>query len=125
VTAFKWTGILIAAVTTALAVLANLLVVILTTHDVPEPINDFAFGVIVVGSLMAFIAYLQERTDRKMDRFIEFLVGRLDDLEARIGDRNNGFVEGYLLGHENSAEAPAPVVPLTPRGARRTMSGDD
>jgi hypothetical protein len=125
VTAFKWTGILTAAVTTALAVLANLLLATLTPHAVPDPINGFAIAVVVVGTLMAFIAYLQERSDRKMDRFIEFLVERLDDLEARIGDRNNGFVEGYLLGHENSAEAPAPVVPLTPRGARRTMSGDD
>jgi hypothetical protein len=127
VTAFKWTGILIAVVTTALAALANLLVATLTVHTVPAPINEFALALIVVGTMVAFIAYLQERSDRRVDAFIGFVRGRLDDLESRIGDHNTGFVEGYLLGHGDAPEAPAPVVPLAPRGVprRAANSSDD
>ena len=97
--AFKWTGILIAVVTTALDGMANLLLETLTTHSVPQVINVLALGLTVVGSLVAFGAHLQERTDRRLDQIDRLVIRRIDELETRIGDHNSGFVEGYLLGH--------------------------
>lgn len=133
--AFKWTGILIAVVTVALDGMANLILDTLTTVDVPQVINLMAIGLVVVGVLVAFIAQLQDRTERDLDHFIGLVLARIDELEAHIGDRNSGFVEGYLLGHDGSTGGmhdgvtggtpDAPVLPFTPRVTRRVTSGDD
>jgi hypothetical protein len=109
--------------TVALDGMANLILDTLTTHNVPEVINVLAMGLAVVGALVAFIAYLQDRTERSLNRIIERALTRIDDLESRIGDRNSGFVEGYLLGHGGTPDAP--VVPLTPRLPRRAMTSID
>jgi hypothetical protein len=124
VLAFKWTGILIAAVTVALDGMANLIITILTPFDVPSAINTLAVGVAVVGALVAFAAHLQHRTERNLDHLVDLLLTRIDELEARIGDRNSGFVEGYLLRTDGDAPD-APVLPLTPRLPRRAVTSVD
>jgi hypothetical protein len=120
--AFKWTGILIAVVTVALGAMANLLIATMTTVAIPAVVNASAVGLAVVGALVAFIAHLHERTTHKLEHLTNLVVGRVDDLENRIGDRNSGFVEGYMLGHGPEA----PVVPLSPRGlSRRAVTSAD
>jgi hypothetical protein len=122
----KWTGVLITVVTVALVGLANLLVTTMTRHSVPEVINIFAAGTAVVAAIVAFVAHLYGRLDAKIDLIIELLVGRFDDMESRLGDRNSGFVEGYLLSHAPSANTNATVLPLNPRTAmRRAATSDD
>jgi hypothetical protein len=117
---FKWAGVLVAVVTIALDALANLLLATLTPHMVPNVVNLFAMSVASVAAVLAVIAHLHAQTDAKLDLVIELLVGRFEEMEARIGDRNSGFVEGYML----SRSPDAAVVPLTPRG-RRTVNLDD
>lgn len=135
--AFKWTGILIAVVTVALDGMANLILATLTTIDVPQVLNLMAIGLVVVGVLVAFITHLQDRTERDLDHFVDLVLARIDELETHIGDRNSGFVEGYLLGHDGGTDSThdggmgstgtpdAPVLPFTPRVTRRVTSVDD
>jgi len=118
---FKWAGVLIAAVTIALDMLANLLVATLTPQVVPGVINLYAVASAGVAVVVAVVAHLHSQADAKQDLVIELLVGRFEEMEARIGDRNSGFVEGYML----SRAPDAAVVPLTPRGGRRTVNLDD
>jgi hypothetical protein len=118
----KWAGVLIAVVTAALDALANLLLATLTTHSVPEVVNTFAVACATVATVVAVVTHAHARAEAKVDLLIELVVGRFDELEARIGDRNSGFVEGYTLSHGPEAS----VVPLAPRGARRVaVSPDD
>ena len=87
----------------------------LTPHTVPDAINVLAVGVSATCCVMAFCAHLFERVNAKLDLMFQVLAARLDELEGRVGDRNSGFVEGYLLRHTPDAS----VVPLAPRIARR------
>jgi hypothetical protein len=112
---FKWASIMAGTLTTALAALANGLVLSLTRHTVPDSVNVLAMGVSAVSCVMAFCAHLFERINAKLDLMFQVLAARLDELEGRVGDRNSGFVEGYLLGHSPDAS----VVPIAPRIARR------
>jgi hypothetical protein len=114
-TGFKWAGILTGTLTIALIALANVLVVTLTTYAVPNVVNDFGIAVAAVSTAIACSAHLYERVSRKLDLMVDLFVGRLEALEERVGDRNSGFVEGYLLGHGPDAS----VVPLAPPVARR------
>jgi hypothetical protein len=118
---FKWASVLIAVVTAALDALANLLLATLTTHSVPEPVNLFAVAGATVATVVAIVLHAYTRIEAKIDLVIELVVGRFDELEARVGDRNSGFVEGYMLSHGTEAS----VVPLAPRGFRRAASGPD
>ena len=112
---FKWASIMVGTLTAALAALANGLVLSLTPHTVPDAINVLAVGVSATCCVMAFCAHLFERVNAKLDLMFQVLAARLDELEGRVGDRNSGFVEGYLLRHTPDAS----VVPLAPRIARR------
>jgi hypothetical protein len=119
----KWAAVLVAVVISALDVLANLLLAVLTPHTVPVVVNLFALAIAGVSAIFAFVAYLVVRTDAKIEIVIGLLTRRLEDLEARVGDRNSGFVEGYMLGH--AVDSPeASVVPLAPR-PRRLHHADD
>src|SRR5436305_13127047 len=89
--AFKWTVILIAVVTVALDGLANLLLATLTTHDVPQVINDASVGLIVVSVLMVFMCHLYERLDNRLDNVVAALVDCVEELELRMGARNPAF----------------------------------
>ena len=49
-------------------------------------------------------------------------MARLNELDSHAGDRNAGFVEGYLLGHQQDPT----VVPMISRvGGRRVMTARD
>jgi hypothetical protein len=122
----KWAAILVAVVTLALDALSNLLLATLTPHSVPEVVNLFALALAAVAAIFAFGLDLALRMQARFDLTIELMVRRFEELEARIGDRNSGFVEGYMLGR--SPEMPVPeasVVPLVPRGPRRAHNGED
>ena len=122
----KWGAILVAVVTIALDALANLLLATLTPHDVPVVVNLFALALASIAAIFAFGLDLALRMQARFDLTIELMTRRFEELEARIGDRNSGFVEGYMLGR--SPELPVPeasVVPLVPRGPRRVHNGED
>lgn len=122
----KWAAILVSVVTVALDVLANLLLEILTPHRVPDVINLFAVALAVFGAAIAFNAHLALRLDARLDLVVDLLTTRLGELEDRIGDRNTGFVEGYMLSHATEAPVPeASVVQLAPRGPRRVRHGEE
>jgi hypothetical protein len=118
---FKWAGVLIAVVMAALDALANLLLATLTTHSVPEVVNLFAVACATVATVVAIVLHAYTRVEAKIDLVIELVVGRFDEMEARLGDRNSGFVEGYMLSHGPEAS----VVPLAPRGVRRAAASQD
>jgi hypothetical protein len=120
--AFKWTGVLIAVVSVALDGLANLLLATLTTHRVPFVFDAYAVGLVTIGLLVAFLSYLYERIESRIEHYVRVLLDRFEETEGRVGDRNAGFAEGYMMGHGPEA----PVIPLAPRGlARRAISSDD
>jgi predicted PurR-regulated permease PerM len=122
----KWAAVLASVVTVALDTLANLLLEIFTPHAVPDVVNLFAMTLTAVGAVIAFGAHIAIRFDAKFNLVVELLTTRLEELENRIGDRNTGFVEGYMLSHPPEASIPeAPVVQLAPRGPRRVHHGED
>ena len=91
---------------------------IMCSHDFTprrDPVEDALMAFSVTCCVMAFCAHLFERVNAKLDLMFQVLAARLDELEGRVGDRNSGFVEGYLLRHTPDAS----VVPLAPRIARR------
>jgi hypothetical protein len=119
----KWAMVLVAVVISALDALANLLVAVLTPHAVPVVVNLFALAVAGVAAIFAFVAHLAVRADARIERVVGVMTQRLEDLEARVGDRNSGFVEGYMLGH--LVDGPeAAVVPLARPGSRRLHAED-
>jgi hypothetical protein len=123
VVAFKWTGILIAVVSVALDGLANLLLATMTKDEVPDVINGAATGLAVIGVLGAFICHVYERFECRLERVVAAFIERIDELESRVGDRNSGFAEGYMLSQSTPE---APVIPLAPRGlARRVVTSMD
>lgn len=117
--ALKWTGILVAVVAVTLTVTVNVLTS--NGNDVPSTINLIAIATAVTGTLIAVVADLYVRIDAKLDRLRDLVVTRFDQLDAETGDRNTGFVEGYLVGHAPEGS----VVPMTPRGRRAAGGGDD
>jgi hypothetical protein len=122
----KWAAVLVSVVTVALDTLANLLLETLTPHVVPDVVNLFALTLAAAGAVIAFGAHVAMKFDAKLDLIVELLTTRLEELENRIGDRNTGFVEGYMLSHTTETSIPeAPVVQLTPRGPRRVHHGED
>jgi hypothetical protein len=113
--AFKWAGVLAATLTIGLLTLANVLVVVLTQYWVPSVVNVFGVGLAAAGIGIAFAAHVYERISTKLDAMMDQVVGRLENLEGRVGDHNTGFVEGYLLNQGYEAS----VVPISPHLSRR------
>ncbi|SDY00271.1 hypothetical protein SAMN05444365_101342 [Micromonospora pattaloongensis] len=120
--ALKWTAIVVSSVAVTLCTTANVLVAVLRAGDVPIVVNMFAIACASVGALVAVIADLHDRLNGRMTALTEFLVARLNELDNHTGDRNAGFVEGYLLSHGQDAA----VVQMAPRmHGRRAMTGGD
>lgn len=120
----KWSAVVIAAVAVTLCATTNIVVALLRTGQVPAVVNMFAIACAAVATLVAVIAHLNDRQQGRLTALTEFLVARLNEVDAHVGDRNAGFVEGYLLrqGHQQDAA----VVQFPPRmHGRRLMSGSD
>lgn len=115
--ALKWAGILVSAVTITLAVTAN---AVAGDEPVPDLLTLVSVVTAAAATVVAIVADLYVRLDAKLDRLHGAMVARFDQLDAETGDRNSGFVEGYLLGHP----AEGAVVPIAPRN-RRAATGED
>jgi hypothetical protein len=116
--ALKWAGILVATVAITLTVTAN---VFAPDGRIPSVVNMVAIASAAVATVIAIIGDLYARLDTKLNQLEELVTSRFDHLDAETGDRNAGFVEGYLLGHGPNAA----VVPMTPRGRRAAAPADD
>lgn len=118
----KWTAILIAAVVLTLGVTANVAVALIPGAQLPAVVNVLASTAAGSAAVLAVVAELHDRLDARMTVLTEFLVARLDELDSHAGNRDAGFVEGYLLGHQRDPT----VVPLGSRGGgRRAMLSRD
>lgn len=118
----KWCALLVAAVASTACLTANLAVG-LAHGELPILLNLLTVGAVAVAVIVAVVAERFERLTGRLNELAETLVTRLDELDARTGDRNTGFVEGYLLRHAPDAS----VVPLGARGGQRraTIGADD
>ncbi|WP_213452713.1 hypothetical protein [Rhizomonospora bruguierae] len=118
----KWCALLVAAVASTACLTANLVVGV-SDGGSPTLLNLITVGAAAVAIAVAVVAEGFERLTGRLNQLAETLATRLDELDARTGDRNTGFVEGYLLRHSPEAA----VVPLGPRGSQRraTMGADD
>ncbi|BCB79928.1 hypothetical protein GCM10022251_08820 [Phytohabitans flavus] len=126
----KWSAVVVGTVAVTLTVTANILVEVLSTRQVPIVVNLFAVAVASVTTLVAVMAEFYQRVNDRLSAMSEFMVVRLAELDDRTGDRNTGFVEGYLLGqghdsHPVGQSNDASVVPLGFRSGRRAMTGSD
>ncbi|MEN3305851.1 MAG: hypothetical protein V7603_2053 [Micromonosporaceae bacterium] len=116
---FKWAGIISGTLAVGLVAMANVLLAALTRYTVPNVVNDFGIGLAAAGGAIAVSAHLFEQVNRKLDLMVDLFVARLEDLENRVGDRNTGFVEGYLLNQSREAS----VVPFTQHHLTRRGNG--
>lgn len=118
----KWTSVVVATVAVTLCVTVNIVVAVLNAGAVPDVVNMFAIASAAVATVLAVMADLYNRLNSRITALTEFLVARLNELDTHAGDRNAGFVEGYLLSHGQDAA----VVPIGPRmHGRRAMTGGD
>jgi hypothetical protein len=117
----KWMAVVVAAVSITVCVTTNAV----SGDEVAAVINMTAITLAGVATLVAVMSELYERILVRIGVLSDLVVTRLDELEKRTGDRNAGFVEGYLLGQPPDAPD-APVVPISPRArGLRAMNGID
>jgi hypothetical protein len=108
----KWLAVVVAAVSLASAVTGNVVAGVAGVGQLPLLANVLAGIVAGTAVVLAALAELHNRLNARISALNDRLVARLDEIEARTGDRNTGFVEGYLLSHGQHAE----VVPFGRRG---------
>lgn len=108
----KWLAVLVATVSVTLSVTGNVVVGVVDGGQLPLVVNLFALTTAGTAVVLAVLAHLHDRLDERVTALTDFLVDRLAEIEARTGDRNAGFVEGYLLSHGQEAT----VVPFGRRG---------
>jgi predicted component of type VI protein secretion system len=114
--ALKWGAVVVAAVSITLFATANIIVSVQGTSEVPAAFNMATVAAASVGVVLAVFAELYTRVNGRINALAEFVALRLNEVDAHTGDRNAGFVEGYLLSHGEEAAA---VVPFGQRAARR------
>lgn len=120
--ALKWGAVVVAAVSVTLFVTANIIVGVLHTGEVSTAFNMATIAAGAVGIIVAVLAEMYGRVNGRITALADFMAVRLNEVDAHAGDRNAGFVEGYLLSH---GQEPATIVPIGPRSARRMGAGDD
>jgi hypothetical protein len=108
----KWTAAVVATVSVTLCLTANVVIGAVGGSQLPPVVNVLALTTAGTAVVLAALAEYHGRLDTRVTLLTEFLVARLDEIDARTGDRNSGFVEGYLLSHGQDAA----VVPFGPRG---------
>ncbi|MDG4822853.1 hypothetical protein O7635_13440 [Asanoa sp. WMMD1127] len=114
--ALKWGAVVIAAVSVTLFATANITVGVLETSEMPTAFNMATIAAASVGAVVAVLAEMYARVTARITALAEFVAARLNELDAHTGDRNAGFVEGYLLSHDPEAGA---VVPFAQRAGRQ------
>ncbi|MFG1776174.1 hypothetical protein ACGFIR_05500 [Micromonospora sp. NPDC049051] len=108
----KWMAVVIAAVSLTLGVTGNVVTLAVNGGQLPLLVNLVALTAAGTAVILAVVAELHDRLNDRVSALTDFLVGRLKEIEERSGDRNSGFVEGYLLNHGQEAA----VVPFGRRG---------
>ncbi|MFJ6195191.1 hypothetical protein [Micromonospora sp. NPDC092111] len=108
----KWWAVVVAAVSLTACVTANLVIGVADGEQIPLVVNVFALTATGTAVVLAVVAELHDRLNDRVSALTDFLVARLNEIEANTGDRNTGFVEGYLLSHGQEAA----VVPFGRRG---------
>lgn len=108
----KWLAVLVATVCLTLSVTGNVVVGVVDGGELPLVVNLFALTAAGTAVVLAVLVDLYDRLNDRLTTLTESLVNRLNEIEAHTGDRNAGFVEGYLLSHGREAA----VVPLGRRG---------
>jgi hypothetical protein len=117
----KWGAVVVAAVSVTLCVTINVVTATVHAGNVPSVINMATIAVASIAILLAFTAEMYNRVNSRITVLTEFLVARLNELDTHAGDRNAGFVEGFLLSQGQDAA----VVPIGPRQTRRVMNGGE
>nr|MDT0661608.1 hypothetical protein [Micromonospora sp. DSM 115978] len=118
----KWMAVIVASVSLTLCLTANVVAGPLSGGTIPYLVNLVTVTTAGSAVVLAVLADRHDRLDERITALTDYLVTRLDDLDARAGDRNAGFVEGYLLQHRDD---PA-VVSIGQRiAARRGTAGTD
>ncbi|MFF3857397.1 hypothetical protein [Micromonospora sp. NPDC002575] len=108
----KWFAVVVAAVALTSALTGNVVIGVVGEGELPVVANLLALTTAGTAVVLAVVAELHERLNDRISALTEFLVARLAEIETRTGDRNAGFVEGYLLSHGQDAE----VLPFGRRG---------
>jgi hypothetical protein len=108
----KWWAVVVAVVSLTSAVTGNVVIGVIDGGQLPLVANLFALTVVGTAVVLAVVAELHDRLNDRITALTDFLVARLNEIEAQTGDRNTGFVEGYLLSHGQEAA----VVPFGRRG---------
>lgn len=108
----KWLAVVVATVSLTLWATGNVVTLAVEGGQLPPLVNLFALVTAGTAVVLAVVAELHERLDNRLSALTEFLVARLNEIENHTGDRNTGFVEGYLLSHGQEAA----VVPFGRRG---------
>lgn len=100
----KWWAVVVAAVSMTSFVTANVAIVAVEGGQMPLVVNIVALTTAGTAVVLAVVAELHERLNDRVSALTDFLVARLNEIETHAGDRNTGFVEGYLLSHGQDAE---------------------
>ncbi|MGC4852021.1 hypothetical protein ACLQ24_01180 [Micromonospora sp. DT4] len=108
----KWWAVVVATVSLTLWATGNVVTLAVNGGQLPLLVNLLALTSAGTAVILAVVAELHERLNDRISALTEFLVARLTEIETHTGDRNSGFVEGYLLSHGQEAA----VVPFGRRG---------
>ena len=108
----KWLAVVVATVSLTLCVTGKAVTLAVNGGQLPLLVNLLTLTAAGTAVILAVLAELHDRLNDRVSALTEFLVARLNEIETSTGDRNSGFVEGYLLSHGQDAA----VVPFGRRG---------
>lgn len=108
----KWLAVVVGTASLTLCVTGNAVTLAVSGEQLPLLVNLVTLTATGTAVVLAVLAELNERLNDRISALTEFLVARLNEIESGTGDRNSGFVEGYLLRHGREAT----VVPIGRRG---------
>ncbi|NJP32700.1 hypothetical protein [Micromonospora thermarum] len=108
----KWLAVMVATVSLTLCLTGNAVILAVNGEQLPLLVNLVTLTAAGTAVVLAVVAELHDRLNDRVSALTEFLVARLNEIETSTGDRNSGFVEGYLLSHSQEAA----VVPFGRRG---------
>ncbi|ABP53342.1 hypothetical protein [Salinispora tropica] len=108
----KWMAVVVGTVSLTLCVTGNAVTLAVNGGQLPLLVNLVTLTATGTAVVLAVLAELNDRLNDRISALTEFLVARLNEIESSTGDRNSGFVEGYLLSHGREGT----VVPIGRRG---------